>query len=88
MDTRKELKTLWKTCFGDSDEFVNLFFQKIYKPENCLYIAENGAIISAVYMLPYTMTWYGNVLPVGYIYAAATHPDYRKNVAIPCHRIG
>lgn len=78
MDTRKELKTLWKTCFGDSDEFVNLFFQKIYKPENCLYIAENGAIISAVYMLPYTMTWYGNVLPVGYIYAAATHPDYRN----------
>ena len=30
-----ELKSLWKTVFGDTDDYIELFFDTFYSPELC-----------------------------------------------------
>ena len=67
------LKSLWKTVFGDPDAFIDDFFRVAYAPERCKYFEENGEVISALYW--FDCEYDGGRL--AYIYAVATHPDYR-----------
>ena len=67
------LKKLWKTVFGDSDEFLDAFFRTAYAPERCSFFAEDGEAICALYW--FDCTYEGGKL--AYIYAVATHPDHR-----------
>ena len=71
MDNNKsQLIDLWRTSFNDSEEFIKLFFDRVYKKENALFIEKNGKIVSALQMLPYVMTYYGKEISVNYIYGA------------------
>lgn len=67
------LKCLWKTVFGDSDAFIDSFFQIAYSPERCKYIAEGDQIVSALYW--FDCEYAGGKL--AYIYAVATDPNHR-----------
>lgn len=69
---------LWRTCFADNEEFIRLYFERKYKDENTIAIEEEGRIVSALQMLPYTMTWQNTEVPVSYISGASTHPDARN----------
>lgn len=82
MTTKDEVKTLWKLCFNDSDEFTDLYFKMRYKDEVNRVIREDGKIISALQMIPYPMTFCGEVISTSYISGACTHPDYRKHGAM------
>ena len=78
MDNNKsQLIDLWRTSFNDSEEFIKLFFDRVYKKENALFIEKNGKIVSALQMLPYVMTYYGKEISVNYIYGACTLPSER-----------
>lgn len=77
MDKKQELIDLWRISFDDSEAFINLFFDRVYKDENALTIVKDGKIISALHMLPYTMTFYGKEISVTYIYGASTLPSER-----------
>ena len=78
MDNNKpQLIDLWRTSFDDSEEFIKLFFDRVYKKENALFIKKDGKIVSALQMLPYVMTYYGTEISVNYIYAACTLPSER-----------
>ena len=47
MDNNKsQLIDLWRTSFNDSEEFIKLFFDRVYKKENALFIEKNGKIVS------------------------------------------
>lgn len=72
MDKKQQLMDLWRQCFGDSEAFISLFFDRVYKEENALTIEREGRIVSALQMLPYTMTYYGTEISVNYIYGACT----------------
>jgi predicted GNAT family N-acyltransferase len=72
---RKQIQHLWKTVFDDSDEFIHLYFTKVYQDENALIIQKEGQIVSALQMLPYTMTFYGEEISVAYISGACTVPS-------------
>lgn len=76
-DLQKRLMEIWKICFGDSDEFIRFFFQAKYREDQVLFREENGKIITALHMLPYSMTWQNTVIPVSYIAGACTLPDMR-----------
>ena len=68
MDNNKsQLIDLWRTSFNDSEEFIKLFFDRVYKKENALFIEKNGKIVSALQMLPYVMTYYGTEISVNYM---------------------
>ena len=65
MDNNKpQLIDLWRTSFDDSEEFIKLFFDRVYKKENALFIKKDGKIVSALQMLPYVMTYYGTEISV------------------------
>ncbi|GAB6395292.1 MAG: GNAT family N-acetyltransferase [Bacteroidales bacterium] len=72
---KKQILNLWKTVFNDSEEFVRLYFDRVYKDENALTIERGGRIASALHMLPYTMTFCGEEIPVAYISGACTLPS-------------
>ncbi|MDE5676662.1 GNAT family N-acetyltransferase [Phocaeicola sp.] len=78
MNTKDEVKALWKLCFDDSDEFTDLYFRMRYKDEINRVVREGGRVVSALQMIPYPMTFCGGVIPVSYISGACTHPACRK----------
>ena len=67
------LKGLWKTVFGDTDFFIDSFFDVAFSPDRCRCIEENGKIVSALYWLD--CQW--ECQKIAYIYAVATDPQYR-----------
>ena len=63
------LRRLWKEVFGDEDPFLDLFFSTAYAPNRCLCAFEEDSLGGMLYWLPCGS--------FAYIYAVATHPDFR-----------
>lgn len=72
MDKKQQLIDLWRASFDDDEAFISLFFDRVYDKEHVLTIEKEGRIVSALQMLPYTMTYYGTEISVCYVYAACT----------------
>ena len=75
---KAEVKALWKICFDDSEEFVEMYFRLRYKTEVNVAIQSGDEVISALQMLPYPMTFGGETVQTSYISGACTHPDFRS----------
>ena len=67
-----ELKMLWKTVFGDTDEYISLFFNSKFKPENTFIIEDNG-LKSMAFVVEEKIVGYR----CAYICAVATDSRYR-----------
>ena len=63
------LKALWREVFGDTDEYIDAFFQNVYQPSMASVIEEDGTVVAAAYAVPFGA--------VRYIFAVATRPEYR-----------
>lgn len=77
MDKKQQIVNLWRTCFGDSEAFISLYFDRVYKDENAMTIEKDGKIVSALQIVPYTMTYLGTEISVGYI-SGGVHDSGRK----------
>lgn len=69
-----QLRKLWQLAFGDSDDFLDLFFRTAYSPRRCRCVTAEGQVAAALY-------WFDTEcggLKFAYIYAVATHPDFRN----------
>ena len=77
MNKKQQIIDLWRKSFDDSEAFISLFFDRIYQDENALTIEKDGKVISALQLLPYTMTYLGEEISVSYIYGACTLPSER-----------
>ncbi len=79
--TPEELKLqsrqLWKECFHDSDDFLDLYFEEKYRHDRAIALRSDGALVAAAHLLPYRMTFYGSVLHAGYISGLCVRPDHR-----------
>jgi hypothetical protein len=71
-DDTPEIRRMWKTCFDDSDEYMNLYFSLKYKPENTLVYIKNNFPAASLQMLPCFMRFYGETLPATNITGAST----------------
>lgn len=71
-------RELWKLAFGDSDAYIDNFYDHYYRPERVVVLEEDGAVRSMT-------AWFDTVFVVpgrgeyraAYLYAVATHPDCR-----------
>jgi hypothetical protein len=54
MTLRKQLMQLWKQTFGDSDEYISLFFDNYYNIDYIEYEEDCGNVISALFSVPYS----------------------------------
>lgn len=75
---RKGCMKLWRTCFNDTKEFIRLYFSRKYSDENTVAEFFHGNLVSALQMLPYTMSWNGSVVPISYVSGAATLPQFHN----------
>ncbi|MFA6769188.1 MAG: GNAT family N-acetyltransferase [Parabacteroides sp.] len=75
---REKVKALWRLCFDDSEAFIDLYFRLRWNENVNKAITKDGKLIAALQMLPYQMTFFGNLISTSYISGACTHPDYRK----------
>lgn len=78
MIIKEQVKALWKLCFEDSEEFVEMYFKLRYKNEVNVAIQSGDEVISALQILPYPMTFCGEMIQTSYISGACTHPDFRS----------
>lgn len=74
---KEKVKALWKLCFDDSEEFIEMYFRLRYSNEVNIAIESGNEVISALQMIPYPMTFCGRQIQTSYISGACTHPDYR-----------
>ena len=67
------LRQLWKLAFGDTDAFLDGFFGTAFSFDRCRWIEADHRIVAALYW--FDCRFRGEKL--AYLYAVATHPDYR-----------
>lgn len=71
----EQLKSLWKSLFGDTEAFISLFFHEAVREENICVLEEKGRILSALYMLPYPFRIWNQEVTASYISGAGTLPE-------------
>ena len=76
-----QLRQLWKTAFGDTDAFLDSFFETGFSSERCRCITDGEQVAAMLYW--FDCEYRGQKL--AYLYAVATHPEYRNRGL--CHRL-
>ena len=82
MNIKEQVKELWKLCFDDTDEFIEMYFKRCYSDDNNLFLLDKGNVISALQMIPFPMTFCGGEINTSYISGACTHPVERGKGAM------
>lgn len=82
------LRNLWKQAFGDTDEYLDLFFGTAFGPERCLCVPDGSTVAAAMYWLD--CEYLGR--RIAYLYAVATDERYRgrglcRRLTEQAHRI-
>lgn len=67
------LRQLWKLAFGDTEEFLDSFFSAAFSSDRCRFLKADDRIAAALYW--FDCEYDGR--KVAYIYAVATHPEFR-----------
>lgn len=76
--TRPQVQEMWKTVFGDPDDYIDVYFRHKYRDENTLVYIEDGKVVSSLQMLPYQFTFCGTEIPILYLAGVSTLPEYRR----------
>ena len=74
---KERLAELWKSCFGDDDEYISGFFENRFAPEDTLVVREDGAVRAMLFLLCGSVRAGGESFSAAYIYAACTQEEYR-----------
>lgn len=72
-----QLQQLWQSTFGDSDAFITAFFDLFDAKHHLHTLSLNDTVVSALYALPFTISYNGKEFSVAYIYAVATDEAHR-----------
>lgn len=71
-------RELWKLAFGDSDDYIDNFYDSYYRPERVVVLEEDGAVKSMTAWFDTTFVVPGQgEYRAAYLYAVATHPGCR-----------
>lgn len=69
---------LWKQCFGDTKEYIQMYLERRFTTENMLVIHEDGRPVSMASFLPVQIMINGEMIEARYVYAVGTLLEYRK----------
>lgn len=77
---RENIKRIWLECFDDSPEYVDMYFDRVYREEDALTMDDaSGKPLSSLLLQQYVMLCYGREVSVGYVAGAATRRQARGN---------
>ena len=74
---RPALAAMWRACFGDGNEYVDLYFSNFDITRHTLVFMDGDHPASMLSLLPMTVVTRAGILPARYIYAVATLPSYQ-----------
>ena len=57
-EIKQQTRALWKECFHDSEEFMDIYFEEKYADQQNITVRENGKVIGAMQVIPYPMTFH------------------------------
>lgn len=79
MSLKNDIKQLWSETFGDSRDWVEMYFSRVYRDDDALTIySPEGKLISSLLLQPYRMTFAGaDTVGIAYIAGAATRRQWR-----------
>ena len=69
---------MWKTVFGDSDEYMEIYFREKYRNENTLIYFDQGKAVSSLQMLPFNFSFHGSEISIAYFSGLCTLPEARR----------
>lgn len=72
------LVEMWKICFWDTDEYIDLIFSNKYKNKNTLIYFQENKAVACLQMQPYSIRMYSEVIPFYYLVGLCTLPEYRN----------
>lgn len=76
--TRQDVWDMWKRCFHDPDDYMELYFRHKYRHENTLLYVDEGRAVASLQMLHYDFTFCGAEIPVIYLSGVCTLPEARR----------
>lgn len=76
-ETKAQTRHLWSTCFGDPEDFMDIYFSEKYTDDVNVACEAEGKIVAAAQILPYRMKLFGQTAHVGYLSGLATLPEAR-----------
>ncbi|MBD8348929.1 GNAT family N-acetyltransferase [Dysgonomonas sp. HGC4] len=77
-NTAPEVRSMWKICFEDTDEYMDLYFSRQYRDENTLIYWVDNKAVASLQMIPYSIRFYGEVIPFYYLAGLCTLSEYRN----------
>lgn len=73
MERTEALRHLWRQCFDDEEDYIDLFFRTAYRPDRCRTLERDGKLLAALYYLDCSCR--GEKL--AYLYAVGVAPEAR-----------
>lgn len=74
----KQLRSLWRECFGDTEKFMDYYFDWKLR-DNRIYIClKDGIVAAMLHLNPYNMRIQKKTEKLFYIVGVATKEEYRK----------
>lgn len=73
-----KMKALWRDTFGDSDEFIDLFFSKFYKPRKAFLRFDGDELVSMLFYMDVKVKFDGRRFKTAYLYGVATKLSERR----------
>lgn len=73
-----QIISLWRTCFGDSESFIQKFLNERCEPHCEVVYRVDNQIVSMLFLLSTELVVSEKIHPVYYVYACATHPKFRQ----------
>ena len=71
------LKSLWRTCFGDEESYIDQFFERVFQVEQSFTLRQDGKLTAMAFYFPLTLSLGREEKNVAYLYAVCTDPAYR-----------
>ncbi len=77
MSVKDDIKRLWQDTFGDTKEFVDMYFDRVYTDADAMTLEVDGRLVSSLLLQPYLLRFHGENLLVAYVSGAATRRQSR-----------
>lgn len=77
LEVLQQTRHLWKSCFGDSEAFMDIYFSKKFTPTSNITRQVGRQVVAAAQVFPYTLCLNGERVSAGYISGLATLPEHR-----------
>lgn len=75
---KEQTKRLWKASFDDTDNFVELYFDRVFHTDINHTIEYEGRVVAALQAIPFLFKAGDKILKTAYLSGITTDADYRR----------